>query len=77
MPLAKTYELSKKKKRGKASAPREFVIMNEFGEFFSGMRVGKFVWSPNIKDAKPLQNIEQFHTVERHEPLMELIYEYL
>lgn len=51
--------------------------MNEFGEFFSGMKGGYFMWSPSMADAKPLERIEQFNTVKRHEPLMELIYDYI
>ncbi len=67
----------KKKKRKPKDLTREFVVMNEFGEFFSGMRKGYFYWSPNMADAKPLERIEQFNTIKRHEPLMEMIYEYV
>ena len=74
----KTSKQSVKKKKRKPKDPiREFVVMNEFGEFFSCIKGGHFVWSPNMADAKPLERIEQFHTIEKHEPLMELIYEYI
>lgn len=67
----------KKKKRKPKDHIREFVVMNEFGEFFSGMKGGYFAWSANLADAKPLERVEQFHTIEKHEPLMELIHEYI
>lgn len=50
--------------------------MNQNGEFFSGFERGSFKWSPNLNEARQLDRIEQFETIKRHEPLMDLIYDY-
>lgn len=50
--------------------------MNQNGEFFSGFERGKFKWSLFINEAKPLERVEQFETIKRLEPLMDLIYDY-
>lgn len=50
--------------------------MNQNGEFFSGFERGRFRWSPFITEAKALERVEQFETIKRHEPLMDLIYDY-
>ncbi len=50
--------------------------MNQNGEFFSGFECGKFKWSPFITEAKSLERVEQFETIKRLEPLMDLIYDY-
>lgn len=77
-PQVKTSKSSTRRKRSrKENQIREFIVMNEFGEFYSGMKRGYFAWSPNMADAKPLERVEQFNTIKRHEPLMELIYDYI
>lgn len=51
--------------------------MNQNGEFFSGFYKGYFKWSPDQCDAKQLSNTAQVATIQRHEPSMELIYEFV
>lgn len=51
--------------------------MNQTGEFFAGFEKGHFKWSPFIQDAKPLEYIEQFETIRKFEPQMDLVYDYV
>lgn len=68
-----------KKKRGKKQSEQEksLIVMNQNGEFFSGFYKGYFKWSPDQCDAKQLSNTAQVATIQRHEPSMELIYEFV
>jgi hypothetical protein len=66
----------RRKKRSKEVAPKEFVVMNQNGEFFSGFERGKFRWSLFLDEAKSLERVEQFETIKRLEPMMDLIYDY-
>lgn len=51
--------------------------MNHNGEYFAGYFGGYFKWSKDYLDARPLNYIEQFNTIVKFEPAMELIYEYV
>jgi hypothetical protein len=51
--------------------------MNQNGEYFSGFERGKFRWSVLLNEAKPLDRVEQCETIIRHEPLMDIIYDYV
>jgi hypothetical protein len=51
--------------------------MNQNGEFFAGYQRGHFKWSLTYSEAKPLDYIEQFDTIKKHEPLMDIIYDYV
>lgn len=50
--------------------------MNSDGNYFAGFYKGGFKWSSELVEARVLERVEQFHTIQRHEPLMELIYDY-
>lgn len=51
--------------------------MNQNGEFFAGFQSGWFKWSPSLLDARELDNIDQYNTIRRHEPLMDMICDYV
>lgn len=51
--------------------------MNHNGEYFSGFYKGYFKWSRDYEEAKHLTYIEQFNTIVKYEPLMELVYDYV
>ncbi len=51
--------------------------MNQNGEYFSGFERGRFKWSFSLNEAKPLDRVEQCETIIRHEPLMDIIYDYV
>jgi hypothetical protein len=45
--------------------PKQFVVISEEG-YFAGLYCGgKLKWTFNLKEAKPLTNIEQFETIKR------------
>lgn len=51
--------------------------MNQTGEFFAGFEKGYFKWSPSIQEARTLEHIEQFDTIKKFEPQMDLIYDFI
>jgi hypothetical protein len=55
----------------------KLIVMNQNGEYFSGFERGKFRWSVLLNEAKPLDRVEQCETIIRHEPLMDIIYDYV
>ncbi len=73
---AKSYK-RKQKKKSKEIALKRFIVMNQNGEFFAGYQRGHFKWSLTYSEAKPLDYIEQFDTIKKHEPLMDIIYDYV
>lgn len=57
---------------------REFVVMNSKLEFFSGMMYGgELVWCSDYREAKPLDNISKFETLQRICYEEELILDYI
>lgn len=72
-----TRQYKKKPKKKQEDQVRRFIVMNQNGEFFSGFANGSFKWSLSTKDARELDSIEQFKTIQRHEPLMEVVYDYI
>jgi len=55
----------------------EFIVMDEYGKFFRGLIGGLPDFSPDIEDAKPLDNLDKFATLCRLCRGKELIYEYV
>jgi hypothetical protein len=52
-------------RRKKWIPPQRFLVISEEG-YFSGLHNGgKFRWSFDINDAKPLNYIEQFETIKK------------
>lgn len=51
--------------------------MNQDGKFFSGFERGYYKWSDDIGGARHLDCEGQLATIKRHEPLMEIIHEYI
>lgn len=51
--------------------------MNQNGEFFAGFYRGWFKWSINIAEAKEIDTTAQYSTIRRHEPLMDMVCEYV
>lgn len=57
---------------------KEFVVMNSKLEFFSGMMYGgELVWCSDYKEAKPLDNLSKFETLQRICYGEELILDYV
>lgn len=48
--------------------PRDYIVMNDAAEVFSGLRAGYPVFSSDFNVAKPLKNSNQFKTLERVYP---------
>jgi hypothetical protein len=64
-------------KRRKIEKPKEFIVMSDYG-YFSGLyNGGKFKWSFEINEAKPLTNIEQFETIQKGSFGTEVILDFL
>ena len=52
-------------KKIKTEKEREFFIVNEFAQVFSGLKGGYPRFSDDWKIAKPLHRIEQYQMVQR------------
>ena len=56
----------------------EFIVMNSKLEYFSGMMYGgELVWCGDYKEAKPLDNISKFKTLQRICLGEELVMDYI
>lgn len=53
------------KKRKKWIPPKEFIVISDDGYFVGLHKGGKFKWSFELSEAKPLTNIEQFDTIKK------------
>jgi hypothetical protein len=53
------------KKRKVWIPPKEFVVISDYGYFAGLHKGGKFRWSFDLRDAKPLTNVEQYDTIKR------------
>jgi len=41
----------------------DYIVMDEQGMFFAGMMFGEFVWTYDIKEAKPIQTERQLNNL--------------
>jgi len=51
--------------------------MNSDGEYFAGFSQGTFKWSLDQSEARVLDRLEQFTTIQRHTTHMEVVYDYI
>jgi len=56
---------------------KEFIVMNEEGLYFKGLFGNGVVWTTEYKEAKPLDNIKKFETLQKMCRGIELIYDYI
>ena len=63
----------------KKSTPKErdFIIMNEDGEFYVGIIYGQLAWSTDRKEAKPFDDLAKFEGMKRWYPQKEIVYDYV
>lgn len=64
-------------KKQKEPKPKEFIMMNEDGEFYAGMVYGQLYWSIDRRDAKPFDDIAKYEGMKRWYPQKEIIYEFI
>jgi hypothetical protein len=41
----------------------DYIVMDEQGMFFAGMMFGEFIWTYDIKEAKPIQTERQLNNL--------------
>jgi hypothetical protein len=55
----------------------EYIVMSDYG-YFTGLAYGGVPqWSYNVRDAKPLNDMSKFHTLQSISHGLELIYEFI
>jgi len=65
------------RKKKKIQSSKEFIVMSDDGYFVGLHNGGKFKWSYDINEAKPLTNIEQFETIKKGSFGREVILDFL
>jgi hypothetical protein len=63
--------------KNKKPKPSEYIVMSEYGYFCGLAFGGEPQWSMNENDAKPLNHINKFHTLQSISHGLELIYEFI
>ena len=63
--------------KNKKSKPSEFIVMSDYGYFCGLAFGGEPQWSAHIKDAKPLNHINKFYTLQIISHNLELIFEFI
>jgi hypothetical protein len=55
----------------------EYIVMSDYGYFTGLAHGGELQWSYNVKDAKPLNDISKFYTLQSISHGLELIFEFI
>lgn len=67
-----------KGKKQEEEKPKDFIVMNSDLEYFAGMMYGgQIVWSSDYNDAKPLNHINKFRTLQNISYGKELVLDFI
>lgn len=66
------------KRQKEEEKQRDFIVMNSDLEYFAGLMYGgQVVWSSDFKEAKPLDHINKFRTLQYLSLGKDLILDYI
>jgi hypothetical protein len=63
--------------KNKKPKPSEYIVMSEYG-YFTGLKYGgEPQWSYSVSEAKPLNHMNKFYTLQSISHGLELIFEFV